>query len=527
MRRRDFLAGMGAAFTACAAGRVRAAARRTSLLILHTDEHNYRTLGCYRDLLPPEQARIWGPKTVVETPHIDSLAKQGALCTRFHATSPVCSPSRAAFVSGLYPHNTGTPTNDQPMKDDIVTFAEVLRREGYATGYAGKWHLDGDGKPQWAPARRFGFEDNRYMFNRGHWKKLEDTEQGPRVAAVDARDRPTYDVAGADAASFATDFLADRTIRFLEAHAKDAFAYMVSFPDPHGPNTVRAPYDTMFAGLAFEEPRTAHPPPEQAPAWGRPTGETWNPAAMARYFGMVKCIDDNVGRILAALKRLGRLEDTVVVFTSDHGDLCGEHGRHNKGVPFETSAGIPFVLRHPGTVKPGAVIRQALGTVDFKPTILGLLGVPCPGPVEGRDASALFTGAGTAPEGWTDVTILRSARADDDAPAGWLAAVSGRHKLIVSPTESPWLFDATADPDETRNLAGDPAARETVRTLARALRDYGIRCRDAAVSNPAIAADLAWAIEGSGPCPQRTPAQPRPARAKPAKAARRAAADEE
>ncbi len=527
MRRREFLSGMGAAMAAGAVRGATGTGRRTSLLILHTDEHNYRTLGCYRDLLPPEQARIWGPNVVVETPHIDSIARQGALCTRFYATSPVCSPSRAAFVSGLYPQNTGTPTNDMPMKDSVVSFAEVLRREGYATGYAGKWHLDGDGKPQWAPARQFGFADNRYMFNRGHWKKFEDTPQGPRVAAVDARDRPTYDVAGADATSFATDFLADRTIGFLEAHAKDPFAYMVSFPDPHGPNTVRAPYETMFADLPFEEPRTAHPPPEQAPAWGRPTGEKWNPAAMARYFGMVKCIDDNIGRILAALKRLGRLDDTVVVFTSDHGDLCGEHGRHNKGVPFETSAGIPFVLRHPGTVKAGTVVRQALGTVDFKPTILGLLGVPCPAPVEGRDGSALFTGGGRAPDGWADVTFLRSARADDDAPAGWIAAVSGRHKLVLSPMESPWLLDTVADPDERKNLIGDPAARETVRALARALRGYGARCRDAALANPAVAADLAWAIDGTGPCPKRAPAKDLPPRARPGKGARRAGEEDE
>jgi len=180
-------------------GTMAASPQPPNLLIIHTDEHNFRTLGCYRALLPPEQAFVWGPGVQVETPHIDSLAASGVLCDRFYATSPVCTPSRASFVSGLYPQNTGAHTNDLPMRDDVVTFAEVLRRRGYATGYAGKWHLDGDAKPGWTPARKFGFDDNRYMFNRGHWKQLEDTPQGPRVKSVQDTGKETYDASGADA----------------------------------------------------------------------------------------------------------------------------------------------------------------------------------------------------------------------------------------------------------------------------------------------------------------------------------------
>ncbi|MHC4180936.1 MAG: sulfatase-like hydrolase/transferase, partial [Planctomycetota bacterium] len=112
------------------------------MLIIQTDEHNFRTLGCYRATLPPEQALMWG-KSVVTTPNIDWLASHGAVCTSFYATTPVCSPSRAAFVTGRYPQNTPVTTNNIPLRDDAVTFAEILRRQGYATGYAGKWHLDG------------------------------------------------------------------------------------------------------------------------------------------------------------------------------------------------------------------------------------------------------------------------------------------------------------------------------------------------------------------------------------------------
>lgn len=110
---------------------------RMNLLIIETDEHHFSTLGCYGG-------------TIVETPNIDWIARNGALCTSFYATTPVCSPSRASLVSGLYPQKTPVTTNNIPLDDSIVTFAEILRRRGYATGYAGKWHLDGTGKPNGA-----------------------------------------------------------------------------------------------------------------------------------------------------------------------------------------------------------------------------------------------------------------------------------------------------------------------------------------------------------------------------------------
>lgn len=183
MKRRDFVKATGfAAVLPFCQGVLGADRKRPNLLIIHTDEHNFRTLGCYRALMSKEQALMWGD-AVVETPNIDWLARNGAVCTSFYATTPVCSPSRAAFVSGRYPHNTPVVNNNIALDDDIITFAEILRRAGYATGYAGKWHLDGGGKPQWAPKRKFGFEDNRYMFNRGHWKQLEDTSNGPRIKA--------------------------------------------------------------------------------------------------------------------------------------------------------------------------------------------------------------------------------------------------------------------------------------------------------------------------------------------------------
>lgn len=463
------------------------AGERPNLLVIQTDEHNFRTLGCYRALLGEEQAKMWG-ESVVETPHLDALAAAGVLCTSFYATTPVCSPSRASFVSGCYASSNGVTRNDQPLSGEVVTFAESLRRAGYATGFAGKWHLDGGAKPGWAPRRKFGFEDNRYMFNRGHWKQLEDSAKGPRVKARDEKGKPTYSIEGADSESFTTDFLTDKAIAFVHAHADEPFCYYLSLPDPHGPDTVRTPYDELYADIEFERPRTFDKETDGLPAWGRPQQ---GGASQAGYWGMVKCIDDNVGRLLAVLEEEGLRSDTIVVFTADHGDLRGEHHRHNKAVPFEASAAVPFLISWPARLPEGRVVGEALGTVDFLPTVLALMDVESGGKEQGRDASALFL-TGRRPAGWEDVAILRSAGGGEE---GWIAAVSDRWKLVWSVDAEPWLFDLERDPDELENHFDDPDKAAVVRRLSRALVEYGARCGDPRVSNARIAAGLASVLE--------------------------------
>jgi uncharacterized sulfatase len=468
--------------------------QRPNLLIIHTDEHNFRTLSCYRKMLSPEQAFVWGPNVVVETPNIDWLAEHGALCMSFYATTPVCSPSRSSLVSGCYPQNTQVVTNNIPMNDDIITFADILRQQGYATGYAGKWHLDGTGKPQWAPKRKFGFEDNRYMFNRGHWKQLEDTPKGPAVATRDPSSKPTYSIKGANRKSFTTDFLTDKTIEFIQAHCDESFCFMLSIPDPHGPNSVRPPYDTMFGHLQFSKPRTSSKPDNNLPSWGKKSKRTITDDGLAKYFGMVKCIDDNVGRILEILRQTTLIDRTIIVFTADHGDLCGEHSRDNKGVPYEASAKIPFVLYYPEKVSVGTIVYEAMTCVDFLPTVLGLMGVATAGQEEGRDASELFT-AGRAPADWKDVAFMRGTdKGRGQKDVNWLVVITKRYKLVYSPNDEPWLFDLEKDPDEIINFYRNPAYRDVVSNLARELLTYGIEYRDPRVEHTKIRAELDQAI---------------------------------
>jgi len=301
---------------------------KPNLVIIMTDEHNIRTLGCYRRYL--EEDSIWGEGVIVDTPNIDSLARDGAIFTNFNSVEPLCTPSRASFMSGLYPHFTGAIKNHQVLHADIVTFAEILqKRANYKTGYVGKWHLNGLEKPGFANKERsFGFEENKYQYNRGHWKVFEEDMQ---TGEVNVRDKLKK---GDVEESYATDFLFSKGIDFMRRQIKNEaqFALMLSIPDPHGPNTVRAPYDTMYNGMNFKLPTSAVAAYRKKPApprWSllKTDLETANETItsiendnewqqnMRHYFGMVKLIDDKVGELLSFLIETGQDKNTIVVFT--------------------------------------------------------------------------------------------------------------------------------------------------------------------------------------------------------------------
>jgi arylsulfatase A-like enzyme len=302
-----------------------------------TDEHSFRTLGCYRDFMKSEdqanEGYIWGDGIEVETPNIDRLAKEGTLFSNFYTVAPLCTPSRASFMSGLYPQKTGeSEDNHGRMDDDIMTFAKVLKSERkYLTSYFGKWHLNGEEKPGWSNnTRKFGFEDTTYQFNRGHWKFL-DVVDGERQA-YEFKKQTKFE--GIEDKHFTTDFLFDRGIEFIESATSKGqpFASVLSIPDPHSPNEVRQPYENMYKHFKFTLPSTG------TAAWRKsPAAPIWNylPGSanvtlkevddhldsyevhiqdyMQQYFGMVKCIDDNVGKLLNYLKEKGIDEETIIV----------------------------------------------------------------------------------------------------------------------------------------------------------------------------------------------------------------------
>ena len=429
--------------------------QKPNLVIIHTDEHNLRTLGCYRKTMPVEQAFMWGKDAFVKTPNIDKLAEEGVLCENFYASSPVCTPSRASMISGLYPIATGSHQNDLPLNEDLISFAQILKDNGYATSYVGKWHLDGDDKPGIQPERNFGFDDNRYMINRGHWKTLGEDDEGLKILdEVSPQGWALFNPEKSSEKNFTTDFLVNRSLEIIERDKDKPFCLMLSIPDPHGPDKVRKPYSEMYLDMKFEKPKTAEANGHVLPLWNKPENgkktNNFHENGIAQYFGMVKCIDDNVGRLMGYLKEAGLDENTIVVFTSDHGDLMGEHGKLNKGLPYEMSARVPFVLKYPGKVKAGKQIRKAYTMADFTPSILGLMDVD--------HSMYTFHGVDASDDFKSDTNELEDDRIVymTNAFGRWVAAVNKRYKLVLSPVDKPWLFDLQEDPDEMINFYNNP-----------------------------------------------------------------------
>lgn len=469
-----------------------------NLLLIITDEHSFRTLGCYRELMSYKQGHVWGD-AVVETPNLDYLAHNGAILTSMYASTPSCTPSRSSMFTGNYPQTNDMPKNGNYQSAKIPTLGTVLSDNGYRTGYAGKLHLLGHPKPNWAPEYDFGFKDNRFMLNGGHWKKFGLTEDGkPYVAAINGKGKPTSKVDGADEESYATDFLTNRALDFLDQNKDKPFAYVLSYPDPHTPNTVRAPYDTMYTHHIFNLPETFRRNDyKNQPKWRQtdlgPTKYKPNRnftdekilSYIPQYYGMVKCIDDNIGRLIDKLRADGNLENTIIAFSSDHGDLMGEHGRLNKGTPHETSAKIPFIVFYPNGIQPKTVITKAANTTDWMDTFLKLMNVSYfdPASTEGRDLTPWLIKKKDADEKLEDITFVRFLY--------WAAAVTDRYKLILDKGgDKPWLIDLEIDPNENTNFIDSPDHKEVVQDLAKKLKAYGIKYNDDTVLDKRIQALL-------------------------------------
>jgi uncharacterized sulfatase len=458
--RRSFLRslGIGAAsltLPELAVGRAKSARQKKenpNLLIIHTDQ-----LSCWAVSIYAKQrtkTANYG-KVLVKTPYIDSLAQEGAIFYNFFTNSAVCTPSRGCLVTGRYPHAHGAYKNNIEMNRDEVTIAHILQSHGYETGYAGKWHLDGPPKPGWVrPERSMGFADCRFMFNRGHWKKIVDQPEGnPEVSP--------YKVIG-DKKTFTTDWLADKTIDFIKKPRKTPFFYMVSIPDPHGPFTVRAPYMTMYKPEDMTVPNNFKESPTNK---GKKKTARQMQKSKAQYCGLVKCIDDNVGRILTVLRNEDILDDTIIVFTTDHGEYMGEHGLYGKNQWYRTAYQIPFIIRWPKRIRAGTVINNFVTNVDAQQTLLGLMGFKSCGREQGRDASGLLRGLRI---GWKNEAMIHHSSLQS---AG---IFTPKYELVLKAKGNHMLFDRINDPEQTKNLYNNPKYGKVKNDLARRIIRHNI-----------------------------------------------------
>lgn len=431
-----------------------------NLLIIHTDQLSCWALGIYAKQLT--RTPNYG-KVLVKTPHIDSLADDGVVFHNFFTNSAVSTPSRGCLISGRYPHAHGAYKNNIEMNRDEVTIAHILQNNGYETGYAGKCHLDGLPKPGWvSPQRSMGFADCRFMFNRGHWKKIVEQPKGnPEVSP--------YKVIG-DENTYTTDWLACKTIDFITKPRTKPFFFMVSIPDPHGPFTVREPYMSMYRPEDMTVPNNFK---VSSPKKGRKITAEAMRKSKAHYCGLVKCIDDNVGRILNALKDKRILDDTIIVFTTDHGEYMGEHGLYGKNQWYRTAYQIPFIVRWPKKIRPGTVINNFITSVDVQQTLLGLMEIkPC-GREQGRDASGLLRGQKNE---WTDEAMIHHSSLNS---AG---IFTPDYELVLKANGNHMLFDRLNDPEQMKNLNNNPDYKQVMKNLAERILRHNIEVNAPAAS---------------------------------------------
>ena len=415
-----------------------------------------------------------GTDEVVRTPHIDRLAQDGTLCKRAYAANPVCTPNRSCLLTGRYSHQHGMIKNDLMLPPSEICWPEIFRDAGYATHYVGKWHMDGTDKPGFVPPgwRRRGF-DTFEGFNRGHiYHRHWGFDNDGRDLAGSMGDElpdPYYEPA----------LQTDLAIRFMRAQQNKPFCCYVSWGPPHTPFNPPDAYELYTPGEIRHR--------ENVPDDHRPKAAK----ELAGYFGLCESLDYEMGRLTSFLDEAGLAENTLVVFTADHGELAGSHGKYRKGEPEDESLHVPLVMRLPGTIASGRESETLINSIDLMPTMLSLCGLDDPGTCTGRDLSSAMTGRGAAPsvdsvycEGKVDSAPAKDASAKSTPRARqantWRSLVTDQFKLVVrhGTDQVEQLFDLKNDPFETENHANNPSHNRVQSELLAEYRDWAERTAD-------------------------------------------------
>ena len=326
--------------------------RPANLLFLFGDEHRGAALGCAGN---PD----------VRTPHLDSLAAEGVRCARAYANTPVCTPSRGSLLTGQWPGRHGALSNDLPVRYGPATpsVARALGEAGagYRCGYIGKWHLGGWPRDRFTPPgpARLGFDHlwASWECHHHYLRPVYHRDGSPDPVVLDGRYEPEVQ----------TDLALEWLGGLLEDEDGPPFCLFVSYGPPHDP------YEPLPPGAEdWYDPATLTLRPNVAESAAERRD-------LAGYYAHITALDAQVGRLLGFLRQRGALENTLVVYSSDHGSMLGSHGHHHKQQPWEELVNVPLLLRFgEGGLPRGAESDLLIGVVDYAPTLLGLLGVPAP-----------------------------------------------------------------------------------------------------------------------------------------------------
>jgi arylsulfatase A-like enzyme len=432
---------------------VGAAEPRPNILFIMADDHAAHAIGAYGS-------------RINQTPQIDRIARGGMLFKNCFVTNSICTPSRAAILTGQYAHINGVPVFNH-IDGDRPNLAKYLQAAGYHTGIVGKWHLGSD------PT---GFD---------HWNILpgQGVYHDPVFLSMGRRRKHT---------GYCTDLITDFALTFLRERPKDRpFFLMLHHKAPHRPWQPDEAHRTQWQDAQVPEPATfdddystrsdaAREATMRIDRDLRPTDTKLDPPAglsgpdlkrwkyrryLQDYLACVASMDDGIGRVLDFLDHSGLADNTIVVYTSDQGFFLGDHGWFDKRFMYEESLRMPLLIRWPGRVAPGTVSDAMVLNVDFAPTLLAAAGLPVPADMQGRSVVPVLRGE--TPRDWRTSMYYRYYHYPQDhrvQPHYGIRTV--RHKLIHFHKIDQWeLYDLLEDPHELKNIYADPARAGTVQAL--------------------------------------------------------------
>lgn len=420
----------------------------------------------------------------VKTPHLDRLERESVNFTQAVSGMPVCSPARASLLTGQRALTHGIFLNDVPLNPQATTIAKVLSKVGYDTACIGKWHVDGHGRSSFIPReRRQGFD---------YWKVLECTHAYNRSPYyADGPEKLLWE--GYDAIAQTRD-----AQHYIEERARAAkpFFMFLSWGPPHNPyETAPAKYKALYA-------------PEKLVLRGNvpAANEATARKDLAGYYAHCSALDACVGDLIDTLRKTGQLEKTIVLFSSDHGDMLWSQGEQRKQRPYEESARVPFLLRLPPSFD--IAPRRVAGTInieDWMPTLLGLCGLPVPASVEGLDFSGYLRG-GADPSGGAALLACVSPFGEWQRDRGgreYRALRTARYTYVRG-LDGPWLlFDHDTDPLEQRNLVGRSEHAALQARLDAQLRERLAKVRDDFRPGSDYIAKWGYTVDAKGTVPYK------------------------
>ena len=415
----------------------------------------------------------------ISTPNLDRFAAESLNFTNAVSGCPVCSPYRASLMTGVYPHRHHMMVNDQCLQRRYggPFLAECLRGAGYRTAYIGKWHLDGNGRHAFVPPeRRLGFE---------WWKGFECNHDYRNSCYYFDNDPCPRRWEGYDA-----DAQTEEACRYLrEEIGDDPFALFLSWGPPHTPfGSAPARFETMYDPSRIELPPNV---PEAVADDAR--------RELAGYYAHGSALDAAFGRLMSALHVMNCEKDTIVIFTSDHGDMLGSQGQFRKQRPWAESLRVPFLIRHPRGAGPGTD-DTPIDAPDLMPTLLSLCGAPVPENVQGGNFSSRILTGESAPieEALLALyTPFHEWRRENGGRE--YRGLHGRRYTYARTLQGPWLlYDHQEDPLQRMNLVESPAHAGLVSSLDRRLTDRLRAVGDEFLPGPDIIRREGYALNERG-----------------------------